>query len=74
MKPYLYVIAGVAIVAALTWFIQDQRSIGGSAEREKQVKENARFAVKARKGIVDFDTCDTAGGLWDFGKSTCKLP
>lgn len=74
MKTYLYIAAGVAIVAALIWFIQDQRSIGGSAEREKQVKENAQFAVKARKGIVDFDTCDAADGMWDFGKSTCKLP
>lgn len=74
MKTYLYVAVGVAALATLGWFIQDQRSIGGSAEREKQVKENAQFVVNARKGAVDYDTCDLAGGVYAFETSTCKLP
>lgn len=51
-----------------------QRNLGREAERERQVKENAKFVVNARKGAVDFDTCDMAGGLYDFAKGSCKLP
>lgn len=71
---WLYIIAGFAAAALLSWFVHDQRSIGGASEREKQVKENAQFSDKARKGIVDRDACDDAGGLYDFRKATCQLP
>lgn len=73
MKIYLYAAAGLAIAAGLIWFIHDQRSIGGAAEREKQEKANAEFRVRAAKGAVDFDVCDRAGGLFDFRRQTCQL-
>ncbi len=73
-RIWIYIIAGIAAAALLAWFVNDQRNIGGTAEREKQVKANAQFVVNARKGAVDFDTCYLAGGLYDFAKGTCKLP
>ena len=73
-KLYVYLAIGAAVIGGLIWYTLDQRSIGGSAERERQVKANAKFVVNAKKGAVDYDTCDLAGGLYDFGKGTCKLP
>lgn len=72
-KPYLYAAIGLAVIGGLVWFVQHQRSIGGEAERAKQERANAEFTVKANKGIVDFDTCDRAGGLFDFRKGACQL-
>lgn len=66
-------LAGAAIIA-LVMFINHQRDIGGAAERAKQEKENAQMLVRARKGAVDYDTCDRAGGLYNFRTSACKLP
>lgn len=74
MKLYVYIALGVAILGGLWYFIDRQREIGGTAERLKQVEENARFKVNAKRGVVDYDTCDDAGGLFDFRTSTCKLP
>ena len=73
-KLYLYFILGAGAFFALVYFIQSQRDIGGSTERVNQEKENAVFEVKARKGDVDYTTCDRANGLYDFTKGTCKLP
>ena len=74
MKLYLYGAAGVVILIALGLFIHDQRSIGAAGERTKQEKANAEFRVRAAEGAVDYDTCDDAGGVYNFGKGTCKLP
>jgi len=74
MKLYLYIALGVAALAALGLFIHDQRSIGAAVERTKQEKANAEFRVRAAEGAVDYDTCDDAGGVYNFGKGTCKLP
>lgn len=74
MKLYLYAAAGAVILAALAVFVYDQRNIGGAAERAKQEKANAEFRVRASEGAVDYDTCDDAGGLYDFTRRTCKLP
>lgn len=51
-----------------------QRSEGGAIERANQEKENAALSVRARKGIVSFDTCDLADGVYDFAKGSCQLP
>jgi len=74
MRLYLYIALGVAIIGGLWYFIKEQREIGGEAERLKQVKENAQFKVRANKGIVGYDTCDDADGLYDFRTGSCKLP
>lgn len=74
VRLYLYIAAGLAILAGLGLFIHYQRSVGGDVERAKQVKENAQFKVKADRGIVDYDVCFDAGGLYDFRQGTCKLP
>lgn len=74
VKLALYAAIGVAVLGGLFAFVQYQRSIGGEAERQKQVKANAEFQVRASKGAVDFDTCDRAGGLFDFRRRTCELP
>lgn len=63
-----------AAVIALVFFIQNQRDIGGAVAREKQEKENAKMLIRVRKGAVDYNTCDRAGGLYDFVNGTCKLP
>lgn len=67
-------VSAFAIVIGLVMFARDQREIGGAAQREQQEKENAQFRVKAAKGRIDYDTCDLAGGLYQFGTGTCKLP
>lgn len=73
-KLYLYLIAGAAALAALFLFIHDQRETGRQQERAKQEKADAEFKVRAQKGGVDYDTCDRAGGLYDFRRGSCKLP
>jgi hypothetical protein len=74
MKLYLYIALGVAIIGGLWYFIKEQREIGGTAERLKQVEENERFKDRATKGISGYDACDDAGGVYDFRKGSCKLP
>lgn len=74
MKAYLYAAAALIITAGVVFLIHSQREAGKASERAKQEKANAEFRVRAAKGAVDFDTCDAAGGLFDFRKSTCKLP
>lgn len=66
---------GILILGGLylAWS-EHQRSIGAADQLAKQEKANAEFRVRANKGAVDFDTCDTAGGLFDFRKGTCQLP
>ena len=73
-KIYIYLVLGSILFLAAFYFIKEQRDIGGEAERIKQERENAQFIVKARKGAVDYNTCDRANGLYDFAKGTCKLP
>lgn len=73
-KIYLYGIIALGAIIALGYFIHSQRELGGEAERLRQEKENAQFQVHVRKGTVDYNTCDRAGGLYDFVKGTCKLP
>lgn len=72
-KIAIYLSFAGAAVIALVMFINYQRDIGGDAERMKQEKENAQMLVRARKGAVDYDTCDRAGGLYNFRTSACKL-
>ena len=73
MKVYLYAELGAAALAALGWYTFDQRTTGAANERAKQEKANAEFRVRAQKGAVDFDTCDAAGGLYDFRTRACEL-
>lgn len=73
-KIYLYLALGAAVIGGVITFTYNQRSIGGEAERLKQERANADFRNNQNKGAVDFDTCDRAGGLYDFRKATCKFP
>ncbi len=71
-------IAAVVVIAVLlggyyAW-AEYQQSKGAADQKAAQEKENAIFRVRSAKGIVDYDTCDAAGGLFDFRKATCKLP
>ena len=72
-KGYIYAAAIVAGLAAIFGYIQYERSIGKTIEQQRQERENAKFRVGVSKGIVDYDTCDRAGGLYDFSKGTCEL-
>jgi len=76
IRIYLIVaaISGAAIIGGLIMFANDQRSIGGATVREQQEKANAQFRVRSAKGRVNYDLCDTAGGVFDFAKGTCQLP
>lgn len=74
LKIYAYLILGAVILGGFGIFVYHQRSIGADAERAKQDKANAQFKVRVNQGAVDFDTCERAGGLYQFGKGTCKLP
>ncbi|WP_221163354.1 hypothetical protein [Rhizobium lentis] len=66
---------GLAIIAGLyVGWSQYQQSKGAADERAKQEKANAEFRVRVNQGVVDYDTCDRAGGLYDFRKGACKLP
>ncbi|MBB4342159.1 hypothetical protein [Rhizobium leguminosarum] len=66
---------GLMIVIGLyVGWSQYQQSKGAADERVKQEKANAEFRVRVNKGVVDYDTCDRAGGLFNFRKATCELP
>lgn len=73
-RLYLIAILGAAALAALFLYTMQQREAGKAIERAKQEKANAEFRVRAQKGAVDYDTCDRAGGLYDFRTRACKLP
>ena len=65
---------GVMILAGLYFaWSEHQQDIGATSERAKEDKEYARFRVRVNKGVVNYDTCDRAGGMWDFRKSACQL-
>lgn len=74
MKIYLTLAAAAVILGGVLAFTFHQRNIGGEAERAKQEKANAEFKIRSSKGRVDYLTCDTGGGLYDFKKGTCELP
>ncbi len=73
-KLYLWGALGLFIfgVIVLTW--QTIRNNAAEAERAKQEKANAQFAVQANKGRVNYTTCSRADGMYDFAKGTCQLP
>lgn len=72
MKVYLITAAGVIILAALVYFVQDQRDIGQKQEQAKQDKIDAEFRKRVREGASAYDACDFAGGVYDFAKRTCN--
>jgi hypothetical protein len=72
-KALAYAIGGAMLLLILIGAYLSIRNSGASDERIKQEKENAQFTVQANKGLVDYDTCDRADGVYDFGKGTCKL-
>lgn len=66
---------GLMIVIGLyVGWSQYQQNKGAADERVKQEKANAEFRVRVNQGVVDYDTCDLAGGMFNFRKATCKLP
>ena len=75
LKPYAApVILILGILVAAGWFAYRLIDEGAERERAKQEKANAEFVVRANKGAVSFDTCDRAGGLYDFRRGSCQLP
>lgn len=68
------IILGIAALAAVSYFAFKFTEHGAERERVKQEKANAEFQVRSQKGAVSYDTCDRAGGVYDFGKGSCKLP
>lgn len=72
----ILIVVGIvsALVAGYAVWRQHQRSQGAAIERAKQEKANAEFRVRVNRGTVDYDTCDAAGGLYDFRTRACKLP
>lgn len=71
----LYIVGGLLLGALLivAHFVREAGEQARLEERQRQEKANAEFQVRARKGAVDFDLCDRAGGLYDFRAGTCKL-
>lgn len=73
-KLYLWGALGLFILGVLVATVQHIKSTAAEAERAKQEKANAQFAVEANKGRVNYTTCSRADGLYDFAKGTCQLP
>lgn len=73
-KLYLYIAAGVFALGCIIGAYQLLKSHFETNARLEQDKANAVFAVKAKQGRVDYNTCDLAGGVYQFAKGTCKLP
>jgi hypothetical protein len=72
-----FYIIGMAAFGALligAYFLHQTAQQARVEEQLKQEKANAEFRVRAAKGAVDFDTCDRADGVYNFGKGTCQLP
>lgn len=67
-------IFATAVLISVAWFAYKVREEGAERERAKQEKANAEFVIRANKGAVDFDTCDAAGGLYNFRTGACELP
>jgi hypothetical protein len=73
MKVWAYLVGGAMLLVILIAAYLSIKNSGAADERIKQEKANAQFTVQANKGLVDYDTCDRADGVYDFGKGTCKL-
>lgn len=74
MRIYLYAALGAVALAALAWFIHDQREIGAAKQAEKQRKTDEDFRKRSHQGGVDYDSCDRSGGLYDFRRGRCISP
>lgn len=73
MKVYLYATIAVIVIAAVGYYTYRQRELGRELEKAQQEKSNAEFRKKTIEGFTDFDTCDRAGGLYNFSKGTCEF-
>lgn len=72
-----YYIIGVLAFGALligSYFLYSQREAARLEQRLEQERSNAELRKKADQGTVDYDTCDRAGGVFNFRTRTCKLP
>ena len=67
-------ILAAAVFIAVAYFVNRVWDQAAEQERAKQEKANAEFVVRSNKGAVDFDTCNDAGGLFDFRRRSCQLP
>ena len=73
-KPITWLILAVALAGILAYLYNSISDDAAAIERAKQEKANAEFSVRANKGVVSYDTCDRADGVYDFAKGTCQLP
>lgn len=73
MKIYLYAALGVAALAALAWFVHEQREIGSATERARQEKENTNAVENAEDFAATLRDCRSRGGVYNFETGKCSV-
>ena len=71
MRVYLYAAACAVALAALGWFVHDQREVGRLSEREKQRKENEHAVENADDFAATLRDCRSRGRVYNFDTGKC---
>lgn len=72
MIPWGNLAAGALILAAISWAVHEIRSDAAQAVRTSIERQNDEAERSADARRLDFDTCSTTGGLWNFGAGRCE--
>ncbi len=72
--PWLKMLAGVAVIAALGWVAIQIRKDGADAAIRAIERTNDRASGGAEDYRARFDECARTGGVFDFATGKCRRP
>lgn len=69
--PWIRIIIGAAVAAALIWLYADIRADGARDVTSKIERQNNDARNAADDARSAYDRCLDGGGLWNFGAGRC---
>jgi hypothetical protein len=71
---WVNLLVGALALAAISWAVHEIREDGAQAMRSSIERRNNEAAKSADAQRLDYDSCSSSGGLWNFRAGKCERP